>query len=137
MRNLLLRSIAGTGLLLFGLTATAQYPPRRVYTYQDQDDTNYRGRMLDRMRGDLNRVQADTFPFSADRYRLNRAREEVSEFQSQWAAGNFNVRELDEAIGALQRVVDMNNLSYRDRDLLVADLNRLRDIRESVEGYER
>ena len=94
------------------------------------------GTLLDRVRGDLDRVEADSYTDNHDRRRFNKVREELGEFQSKWVNGHFDRHELDDAIGALQHVVNDNRLNYRGRDLLQDDLARLRELRASG-GYYR
>jgi hypothetical protein len=139
MRYLPLRSLVCSSVLLLGLTASLnaqQYPPRSDDRYQDRDEQRSwtTGRTFDRIRADLDRARADAIPLSGDRFRLYRAKDRVNEFQNDWAAGNFDRRELDEAISALQQVVDHNRLSDLDRDRLTADLGRLHELRQWREG---
>jgi hypothetical protein len=108
MKHILLRTIAGTGLLLFGLTSGA--------LAQDRD-------------------QAKTFPVGRDEFRIARTKEELSELQSKLAAGRYDQPELDNVIAGLQRVVSDNRLSPRDRDMLNDDLNRMRDFRARHDAY--
>ena len=61
--------------------------------------------MSDRVRDDLDHVQALAFP------------------------GSYNERELDDVISGMQRVVSDNRLPERDRAILNDDLSRLRDFR--------
>ena len=141
MRRLLLRSIMGSGLLLLGLTAYSQDRDRD----RDRDEDRYhrtqrgedwwRGRMFERVRGDLDHVQSVTFPFSPDQYRLNRVKQELNELQAKLAENRYDQPELDDVISAMQRVVSDNHLSGRDRDLLNDDLSRLRAFREHHDGY--
>ena len=130
MRHLILRSLAGAGVLLFGLAANAQqYPPRPAYQYQQESrDPNV---MFDRIQRNLDRVLANAFPFSADRARITRAREEITEVQRAWNDGNLDRRALNDAIGSLQRVLEMNRLSDRNHDVVSFDLERLREFRNS------
>lgn len=135
MRHVLLRSIAGTGLLLFGLSAYAQ-PPRdrdedRWREYRESDRF-YRGRLFDRVRADLDRVQADTF-HGSDQYRLARAKEELNEMQTAFNERRYDAREMQDVMAAMNRVLSDNRLSGRDRDMLQDDLARLREFRDRHE----
>src|SRR5579871_4060933 len=137
MKHLLLRSIAGAGLILFGLTAGVQAAPQRdddAY-HRDRDDyyrgDQWRARMFDRIRDDLNHVQTNVFgAVTGDQYRLDRAKQELGELQSAYSEHRYNERALDDVINALQRVVADNRLRDRDRDMLNNDLNHLREFRE-------
>lgn len=127
MRRLLITALAGSGLFLTGLTASAQYAPRDEYRYQTRDDG---ARLLDRVRADLDRAEAATLPFTGDRARVVRAQQEVSEFQRRLDAGDYDRRGLDEAIANVQSVMDANHvMSDRTRDDLAADTSRLRELR--------
>jgi hypothetical protein len=129
MRRLLVLSLAGSLLVL---TASAQYDPRRGDgRYPDRDDYG-RGRgggPFDRVRADLDRAESASYPNGGDRHRFNKVREELNEFARSGRPG-----ELNEAISALQKVVNKNRLSYQDREVLNQDLYQLRDVR-ARQGY--
>ena len=136
MKHLLLRTVAGTGLVLFGLTASMQAQrPRDDDSYHRDRDDYYRGdqwraRMFDRIRDDLNHVQTTWFSGGGDQYRLDRAKQELNELQTAMVEHRFNERALDDVVAAMQRVVSDNRLSDRDRSILNDDLARLRQFRE-------
>jgi hypothetical protein len=136
MRHLLLRTIAGTGLLLFGISASVQaQPPRDDDRYHRDRDDYYRGeqwraRVFDRVRDDLNHVQTTWFPGNNDQYRIGKAKQELNELQTAMADHRYDERALDDVISAMQRVVSDNRLSDRDRDVLNDDISRLRQFRE-------
>jgi hypothetical protein len=124
-------------LVLFGLTASVQaQPPRDDDAYHRDRDDYYRGdqwraRMFDRIRDDLNHVQTSVFgAVRGDEYRLERAKQELGELQSAFADHRYDQRALDDVINAMQRVTSDNRLSGRDRDILTNDLSRLREFRE-------
>jgi len=137
----LLRSIACSSLLLFAVAVTAQDRDRD----RDRDDERYhrvtrdegwwRGHLFARVREDLDHVQAATFPFSPDQYRLSKVKTELNEMQTKYDAHGYSQAEMDDVIGAMSRVVADNHLSGRDRDILNDDLNRLREFREHHEGW--
>ena len=137
MRNLFIKTLAGASLALFTMTANAQYQPRD-YRYQER---NYDRRdwIFNRLRGDLDRAESNTLPFvgdfTGDRARISRARQEVNDFQRAWGFGDYDRRELNQAIRAVQNVLDENNLSDRTRNALMMDLNRLRDFRANQQGW--
>jgi hypothetical protein len=136
MKHLLLRTVAGTGLVLFGLTASMQAQrPRDDDSYHRDRDDYYRGdqwraRMFDRIRDDLNHVQTTWFSGGGDQYRLDRAKQELNELQTSMGEHRYNERALDDVVAAMQRVVSDNRLSERDRSILNDDLARLRQFRE-------
>jgi hypothetical protein len=96
---------------------------------------DWRARFFERVRDDLDHIQAGPFARGADQYRLARTRQELDELQGKWSAGRYDERQLDSVIGALQRVVNDNRLSRRDRDILSDDLDRLRDFRANHERW--
>ena len=136
MKHLLIRTVAGTGLMLFGLTASmqAQRPRDDDSYHRDRDDyfrgDQWRARMFDRVRDDLNHVQTTWFSGGGDQYRIDRAKQELNELQTAMAEHRFNERALDDVVNAMQRVVSDNRLSDRDRSILNDDLARLRQFRE-------
>lgn len=129
MRRFLMSS---AGLLLLGMAANAQYYPRGDSRYErgyagDYDRGDYyrgRGDVFARVFADLDRAEAGDRWSSGDHRRFAKVREELSEFQRSGSR-----HELNDAIGALQRVVNDNRMSYRDREVLNADLYQLRDFR--------
>jgi hypothetical protein len=136
MKHLLIRTVAGTGLMLFGLTASmqAQRPRDDDSYHRDRDDyfrgDQWRARMFDRVRDDLNHVQTTWFSGGGDQYRIDRAKQELNELQTAMVEHRFNERALDDVINAMQRVVSDNRLSDRDRSILNDDLARLRQFRD-------
>ena len=140
MKHFFLKSLACSSLL-FGLVAAGAQDRERVtiiekeYHQVTRDDGWWGGHLFQRVREDLDHVQAVTFPFSADQYRLSRVKEELSELQTKYETKNYVEPELDDVISALKRVVTDNHLSSRDRDMLADDLDRLRRFREHHEGY--
>lgn len=136
MKHVFLTSIASCGLLLFGITATAQDRDRDDrYHHGDRDEGYWRGHMFQRVRDDINHIQDVTPYFSSDQFRLNRVKEELNELQNKYESRGYDPGAMDDVISALARVVSDNHLSGRDRDMLNDDLNRLREFREHHEGY--
>ena len=143
MRSLPARSLAGCGLLLMALTVQAQ-DYDRGRSRDDHDDRAYgqdgqyyrRGApSFQRIQGDLNYAESHTYPSHGQRKQFNKAKEELWEFERAWNAGRFDRRELDDAIAAMQKVVDHTALRYRDREILLNDLEMLREFRASYRGY--
>jgi hypothetical protein len=141
MRHLLLRTIAGASLMLFGLGVGMQaQPPRDDDRYHRDRDDYYRGdqwraRMFDRVRDDLNHIQTTSFSGIRDEYRLERVKQQLGELQSQLADHRYNERELDDVINTLQRVATDDHVSGRDRDILTDDISRLRQFREHHDDW--
>jgi hypothetical protein len=148
MKSILLRSLAGAGLLLFSLAASAQDRDRDRDRDRDFDsyhgdrddrfrDEHWRAHLFERVREDVNHVRSVTWPGGGDQYRLGRTVEELNELQGKLENGVFDRHELDDVIGALARVVRDNRMAPRDRDILSDDLSRLREYREHHEGWGR
>jgi hypothetical protein len=148
MNHVIRKSLAVASFLTFIGVAGAQDRDRdrdrnRDYDWYHQDrddryrDDRWKSRLFWQVREDLEHVQAATFPIGRDQYRLTRTKQELNELQDKLAGGRYDERELDEVIGALQRVVADNRLSRRDRDILSEDLRRLREYREHHEGWGR
>ncbi len=141
MRHLFIKSIMTSGLLILGMTAYSQERDRdrdrdeERYHREDRGVQWWQGRMFERVRADLDHIQAVTFPFSADQYRLTKVKQELNELHSKMAQSRYDQPELDDVISSLQRVVSDNHLSGRDREMLNDDLNRLRSFRERHDGY--
>src|SRR5579863_10320980 len=127
MKHILFQVIAVTGLLIFGTTAgMAQDRDRDDSWYQHREafyhEQHWRAQLFQRVREDLDRVQSTTFPGGRDDFRINRTKQELNELQGKLTRGQYDQPELDEVIGALQRVIDSNKLSSRDRDVLSDDM---------------
>jgi hypothetical protein len=125
MKRLLLGTALAAGLVTFGIQGFSQ----------ERDEGYWRGRLFDRVRADIDAVQARTPVFSSSEFRLDRAKEELNQLQRDASNGNFIDRDLDDVIGTLQRVVADNRMPERDRAMLTDDLNHLRDFREHHERY--
>ena len=142
MKHPVIKTVISSAILLFGITAWSQdrdrdrddrYRDEGAYHQQERGEGWWRGHLFQRIREDLDHIQAVTPSFSSDQYRLDRTREELNELQNKMEAGVFDENEMDEVISAMQRVVADNHLSSRDRDMLSDDLSRLRSFRERHE----
>ena len=133
MRHALIEALAGSGLLLFGLNAAPQ-PPRDA-PYYHRGEFESAQSLFRQVRTDIDRAERSAYDNSSgDRSRFARVRGELSELQRQWDESEYAPSQVDNVIVALQRVMDDNNLSDRDRDMLAGDLRQLRDFR-SAHGY--
>ena len=141
MRSLLIKGLAGSSLLMMALGAYAQNYPRNRDDdrYADRDGRGYYGRpeyrggVLDQVQADLRYAHSAAYS-RGEAKRLDKAREELWEFQRKWNAGRFDRHELDDSIAAIQRVVDHNGLDERARSVLWSDLRQLRDFRAQYDG---
>jgi hypothetical protein len=143
MKLVSFRSLTVSSLMLFAVVASGQERDRDDdrrrnedrYHQQERNDSWWAGHLFQRVREDIDHVQAVTFPFSADQYRLTTVKRELNELQDKYAATRYDQPQLDDVIAALQRVMSDNHLAGRDRDMLSEDLNRLREFREHHDGY--
>ena len=138
MRNFLIRSLAAGSLLLLALGVYAQDYPRsrdddRNYDRDDRGQRSRRGGLIEQVRSDLSYAQSAVYS-PGEAKRLNKASEELWEFQRKWNAGRFDRHELDDSIAAIQRVVDHSGIDDHARAVLWNDLQRLRDFRAQYEG---
>jgi hypothetical protein len=121
------KAIASAGLLFCAMSANAQYPyqtPRGQYQPYWQD----RGleRTLDRIQNHLDRAALSPWLDRDDRFRIETARQQVSDLQYRFNSGVLDQQELNEAIVALRRVVNNNQLNPTIRMRLENDLDRMR-----------
>jgi len=136
MRQILLKSLVGSGLALGAMTLGAQqynpqqYPPRSDYDRSDR--LNGRNMLINRVRDDLTYAQSRAF--GGDRWRIARAKDSLNDLQSRLNSGDVNRRDLDMAINSMQRVVDNNNLPYRVQQNLSNDVSRLRELQYRIGG---
>jgi hypothetical protein len=148
MKHRFINSLAGSTLLLLGLSSYAQerdrdrdrdrddrYRNEETYHRDARNEGWWKGRLFERVRQDLEHAQAVTIPFTGDQRRLARTKEELNDLQSKMAAGRYDQPELDDTIAALENVISSNRLSERDRDMLTDDLTRLRQFREHHDNY--
>jgi hypothetical protein len=63
-------------------------------------------------------------------------KKQLREFAQKWSKGKFYKGELDDAIAAVQHVLDNNKLSGRETDVLSDDIGRLRPMREAYDHHE-
>jgi hypothetical protein len=140
MKNILLSSVAGAGLLIFALGATAQDRDQDAY-HSDRDayfhDQHWRGHLFERVREDVQHVQAATWPGGGDQYRLGATVDQLNVLQDKLANHVYDERDLDAVIGTLSRVVTDNRMAPRDRDILTDDLSRMRDYRANHADWDR
>jgi len=139
MRNSLVKTFFGSGILLLsGLALNAQsYPSYRPYS----GDPYYRGPVYkdnrpyvdswgiglwDRVRADLDRAAFDAYE---SRRRIDHARKEVNDVERRLSRGHFDKDEMNEAISAVQHVVDSDDIPEVDRSVLWQDLARMREFR--------
>lgn len=141
------------GLTIFTLalgcmaTANAQYYPNRDGypedgRWRDGDRSydrgygDYRQAFYNRLQSDLERAAGNSYLRGGDLRRFEKARHEIDEFQRKWGRGRYDRHDLDDAIGATQRVANLPGLDYRDRAALDEDLSMMRSFRARMNsGY--
>ena len=96
---------------------------------------DWRLHLFARIREDLHYVGNISAPFGSDHYRIARAEEELDQLQQLQARGRYDLRELDDVVRALRKVVSDNRLSSRDREALRDDLKHLLDFRAHYREY--
>ena len=139
MKRFFIGTTIASGVLFFVVPAFCQDHDRdrdrdRYYS-QSRDENFWRGHLFDRIREDVDRVQANTPTFSADEFRLARVKQDLSELQRDAAAGRFENKDLDDVTSAIRRVIADNRMPDRDRRLLSDDLNRLQEYKAHHERY--
>jgi hypothetical protein len=126
LRILALFSIGTAGALLFAQFEQPQgpYGPAAVNT------------LVDRVHQDLNRGYSVWNLPGDERGRLNHAEHDLRSFAHDWDHGRFAKGDLDHSIGAIQHVLDRNQLSGPERDALSADVDQLRHLRDAYDRHE-
>ncbi len=146
MRGLTVKSLLCGTLLFTALAAQAQvYGPGRYGDDDryDRDDRGYRDEpyyrsgapSFNRIQSDLRHAESNSYRDRGDRKRFDKAREELREFQRAWNSGRFDRHELDDTIGAIQKVIDHGEMRYRDREILQGDVESLREFRSAYRDY--
>jgi hypothetical protein len=127
-----LRAIFCVAIILrLAATASAQYGPAGG-PYQPDSVTS----LVDRAHEDLNRGYGEWHLSKGDRERLNNAEKQLRSFERDWRHGKFDKGDLDNAIAAVQHVLDNNHLTGAARDALWNDVEQLRHMREAYDRHE-
>jgi hypothetical protein len=134
MHRTLLHSLVGSGFFLFSLAAgaEAQSQPVRA-SYYSQDEIQLAHSIFDKVQTDLSSAQTNAShsnnlandPGNSPRFDIARA--QLAHLEQSWDQGQFDSRQMSDAISALQMVLRDNHLLGHDQDLLSADLSRLLD----------
>lgn len=91
---------------------------------------------IERVDADLNRGYAVWHLRHGDRERLNHAERQLRDFARHWERGKFDRGNLDHAIVDIQKIVNDNHLSGRERDALWNGVEDLRRMREAYDRHE-
>ena len=117
-------------LLVFAPLTYAQFGPENRYS---PDEVSA---LIDRVHTDLDHAYHVWHFSDSDRDRLNSAEKQLREFAQKWSKAKFDKGELDDAIGAIQHVLDNNKMPAQDRNALSDDVGRLRRMREAYDRHE-
>jgi hypothetical protein len=140
MRRFLIPAIFLSSALCIGPALTAAPQDHRPYDYGDRTYSqpappvsDFRGgqMLFASVRSDLDRAENNLPEYSADRYRFDRVRGELSELQRQWDEAAYEPSQSDHVIRALERALSSPDIYGRDRDRLSADLDQMRNFRDS------
>lgn len=136
MRNKVIKTLAGSGLLLLGMTVRAQNPPQPWSPQaQEQRDADDQSRIFDHARSDLDRVHEEATPFSPDRDRIMVAMQLLNRCQREVIGGNYDRHTFDQTIASIQRVMDLNRLTEQSRGYLGDDVRAMSRLQARLEGY--
>jgi len=130
MKTLLCVLLGSVTLVSVTGIAQAQYGPQGRYRPEAVSA------LIGRVHEDLNRGFAVWHLHGGDRGRLVHAERQLREFAEYWRHGRFDRPNLTGAIRAVQRVIDDNHLSGRERDALWNDVEELRRLREAYDRHE-
>jgi hypothetical protein len=122
--------LAGVALVTLLPTAEAQFGPANRYRPEAVSA------LIERVGQDLNRGYGVWHLSHGDRDRLTHAEHQLQDFAKHWERGNFDKRNLNDAIGAIQKVLEHNRLQGGERDALWNDLEELRRMREAYDRHE-
>lgn len=132
-RGLMIGSLLAFGLGLGTFAQNDWYQTRESFYHAE----HWRGHVFERVRDDVEHVQTTAFSGGRDEFRLARTRQQLDELQGKLAAGQYDEPELGDVVHTLQKVVDSNRLSDRDREILSDDVSRLRDYRDHHADWAR
>ncbi len=132
MKRLMIAVLVAGGLSVAALTpmAHAQFGPENRY------GPSAVSALIDRVHQDLNHAYGVWHFSDSDRGRLNNAEKQLREFADKWSKAKFDKGELDDAIQAIQHVLDNNRLPQESRDAISDDLTQLRRMREAYDHHE-
>jgi len=130
MNRLWMGAAVLAGALAMVPRAGAQFGPREQYGPSAVTV------LVDRVHEDLDHAYRVAEFSHSDRDRLNNAEKQLRDFTAKWDKGKFDKDELDDAISALQHVLDNNRLPDRERTALSDDVNQLRRMREAWDRHE-
>jgi hypothetical protein len=131
MKHIILTALAGSGMLLMTLPIQAQYQPRPDNPQYQREAAGH-NRMFDQIRDDLNLASTTATPYSGDRDRVALAQDQVNECQHAVNSGEYDSLTFSQTISSIQRVIDLNRMTDRNRDYLVNDVGQLRNLQAEL-----
>ncbi len=127
----MLRGLLGAVILVWlAATGHAQYGTEGRYRPEAVAG------IIDHVHQDLIRGYAVWHLGKGDRDRLNHAERQLRDFANHWQHGKFDRANLNGAMADVQKVIDDNHLSGRERDALWNDIEELRRMREAYDRHE-
>jgi len=115
--------------VLMSSTAIAQYPRGDRYERRDGGFNVIRA-----VEGDLQRAASRGYAGGRERNRIDQALRHLNDFEREASRGRFDRHALDKAIERIEDAVRHSGLDYRERNILIGDVNRLREFR-ATGGY--
>ena len=131
MRQILHVFLLTAGMMGFGAVAHAQYGPEGGPYQPDKVSA-----LVDKVHMDLNDGYEHWHLSNGDRDRLNNAEKKLRSFAADWRNARFDKGDLDDAIAAIQHVLDNNRLAGHERDNLSDDVDHLREMRQAYDRHE-
>ena len=122
--------LMAAALFVAATLSQAQFAPAPRY------DAGSVSALVDRVHLDLGHAYGTRHFSGGDRDRLNHAEKELREFSQKWQRGKFDKGQLDDAIGAIQHVLDNNKMPRGERDAVADDVSQLRGMREAYNRHE-
>jgi hypothetical protein len=129
MKHVLIRTLGGSGLLLFSLAANAQTTSEQISNpFHSQDQYGLTHSMFDKVTADLHEAQTDANSLD-DGFRLVSANSQLRQLERSWDQDHYVSREMESTISAIQMILTDKRLMPRDRDALSSDLSQLLDFK--------
>jgi hypothetical protein len=131
MKHVFLESLLASSLVLAPMAATAQVAGDQIENqFYSPDQYRNTHSMFDKIRSDLYEAQTNAYPnYLGDNSRFEIAHNELNALEQNWDRGQYDSREFENTMTAVQMVLNDNRLMGHDRDVLSADVSRLLDFR--------
>ncbi len=133
MKHLRLQLFLGSALLAWGsgLAAAAQAPSLQASSpFYSQDEYQNAHSMFDTIQADFNRAATNAYPnYLGDNARFDVARTQLAQLEQSWDHGQYDTRQFDLAVSAIQMILNDNRLMGHDREVLSDVLTRLSEFR--------